>query len=285
MKYQINLLHLKYFCDAMTCSSISEAAKQNYVTQSTVSQAIAKLELCVGVPLIVHSRQKFQFTEEGKIVFDQARHIFKAVQDIQDKINFSKEKVSGSLKFVTTNSLGMSYIAHSYQKMGVEFPEIDISFQLGNLNFIRNALRKGEAEFAIVVYDDSFSEFSKRPIRKGQFGLYQHVNAPFTVIDKGILIDSKLGIHVDALMSFFSDRGEALKIQAELAGWEVVARFTEMNIGVGFLPDYILGNNRYPQLTKYQIDFPSFRYEICAVYNKGVRLSRVASLFLEQCLT
>jgi LysR family transcriptional regulator, carnitine catabolism transcriptional activator len=44
----INLMHLKFFCDAVTFSSISEAAKRNYVTQSAVSQAIAKLEQILG---------------------------------------------------------------------------------------------------------------------------------------------------------------------------------------------------------------------------------------------
>ena len=122
MKPSINLLHLRFFCDAVSCGSISEAAKNNYVTQSAVSQAIAKLEISLGIALLVHTRQKFQVTEEGKIVFEQARYIFKAVQNIHDSIKQNKETITGSLKFVSTNSLGMSFIADIYKKMRVEFP-------------------------------------------------------------------------------------------------------------------------------------------------------------------
>lgn len=272
MKALLNLLHLKYFCDAVVYNSVSEAAKINFVSQSAVSQAIAKLEICLSTSLIAHSRQKFQVTEDGKIVFEQARHIFKSVQDIQEKINQGKETVKGSLKFVSTNSLGMSFIAPSYQKMRHHYPLIEISYQLGNLSFIRNALRKGDAEFAIVVYDSNFIDYSKRLLKKGEFKLYQNASAPLTLIENGLLVDSKSGMHVEELAH--------LKIQAELAGWEVVARFTEMNIGIGFFPDYIL--DRYPSLKVYPLDLPHLEYEIAAIYNKGVKLSRTALTFLEQ---
>lgn len=276
MNPEINLLHLKYFCDSVVYNSVSEAAKINNVTQSAVSQAITKLERSIGASLIVHSRQKYQVTEDGKIVFDQARHIFKAVRDIQEKINLSKETVKGSLKFISTNSLGMSFIASSYQKMREAYPQVEISFQVGNLNLIRNAIRTGEAEFAIVVYDESFLAFNKISLQKGGFSLYQNKEAPLTLFENGVLIDNRAGMCIDLLIQNCN-----LKIQAELAAWEVVARFTDMKIGVGFLPDYILGNHRYPNLIKYPLELPSFEYEICAIYNKGIQLSRPSLAFLE----
>lgn len=285
MNPQINLLHLKYFCDAVIYASISEAAKMNYVTQSAVSQAIAKLEICLGVPILVHTRQKFQVTDEGQIVFEQARHIFKAVQNIYDRINQNREVVTGSLKFVSTNSLGMSFIAHLYKEMQVNYPSIQMSYRLGGLNFIRNALRQGDAEFAIVVYDQNFAQFNKHLLKKGRFHLYHHIEAPHHLIENGILVDDFKGMFVEDLCTSFAQSHDfPLKIQVELAGWEIVARFTEMNIGIGFFPDYIMNNNRYSILKIYPMSIPFFEYEICAIYNKGEKLSRAACTFLDQFL-
>lgn len=283
MKPSINLLHLRFFCDAVSCGSVSEAAKKNYVTQSAVSQAIVKLEISLGISLLVHSRQKFQVTEQGKIVFEQSRTIFKAIEDMQDKINKNNETVTGTLKFVSTNSLGMSFICPSYQAMQINFPQVDIKYQLGNLNFIRNAIRQGDAEFGIVVYDQSFSSFCKQLLKRGRFHLYQNKNAPLTLIENGILVDHQEGMHLDTLREFFFRSGRnRFKVHAELAGWEVVARFTEMNIGIGFFPDYITENHRYQNLKPYPLDLPLFEYEICAIYNKGEQLSRAATTFLDQ---
>lgn len=283
MKNPINLLHLKYFCDAVTHNSISEAAKLNFVSQSAVSQAISKLEICLDVPLVIHTRQKFQIAEEGKIVFEQARHIFKAVENIQECINQDKETITGSVKFASTNSLGMSFIAPSYKKMQMNFPQVDVNFKLGNLGFIRNALRQGDVEFGIVVYDQDFSQFNKRLLKKGKFNLYHNIKSPLSLIEKGILVDNFTGMHVDNLREhFLQTKRSQLQISTELAGWEVVARFTELGIGIGLFPDYITDNNRYPLLKIYPLDIPAFEYEICAIYNKDTMLSRAALSFIDQ---
>lgn len=278
----INLMHLKFFCDAVIYKSVSEAAKMNYVTQSAVSQAISKLERIVGSDLVVHNRQKFQITEEGQIVFDQARYIFKAVQDTFDKVNECKQEITGSVKFVSTHSLVFSYIPYAYQLTKQNIPTLDLSFSMGNLNFIRNALKREEAEFGIVVYDQDFSQYAKHPLKQGRFNLYHTESAPHHLIENGILIDFHEGMYVNDLKEITTKKGTPLKIQAELSGWEAVARFTEMNMGIGFIPDYIAASNRYPSLKVFPQEIPHLEYQICAIYNKDARLSRGASAFLEQ---
>src|SRR5262249_28936785 len=141
-------------------------------------------------------------------------------------------------------------------------------FRLGGLNFIRTALRQGEADFAIVVYDQNFSQFNKISLQKGLFHLYQHCEATYYQIENGILIDHKEGMYVAELQNFFEQTNRPpLKVQAELAGWEVVSRFTEMNIGIGLFPDYLTNNDRYPKIKIYPQDIPALEYEICAIYN------------------
>lgn len=283
MNPQINLVHLKFFCDSVACKSITEAAKNNAVSQSTISQAIAKLEKVLGTNLIANPRQKFQLTAEGEILFEQARHVFKTLHDLQEKIKFNKEKVSGTLKFACTNSLGMSFIAPSYMRMRENVPDVEMNIQLGNLTFIKNALMANEVELAVVVYDPIFSEFNKHSLRRGRFHLYQNFNAPHYLIEKGILVDSRAGMFVEELQDYFQcSLSSPLKIQAALAGWEVVARFTEQNIGVGFFPDYLVANGRYPNFRENPICIPPFEYEIAVVYHKGTSLSKPASAFIEQ---
>jgi len=43
-----NLQHLKYFYDTIRLKGVSQAALENHVSQSAVSQGIAKLEICLG---------------------------------------------------------------------------------------------------------------------------------------------------------------------------------------------------------------------------------------------
>ena len=282
MNPQINLLHLKYFCDAVINQSISEAAKINLVTQSAVSQAIYKLEICLRAKILIHNRQKFQITEEGHILFQQARNVFKAVQEIHDKIANVKSEVRGAVKFVCTNSLAMSFIVPIFKKMQDLYPLVELDMKVGNQNFIRNSLKQKDCEFALVVYDKSYSQFSRVLIRKGFFHLYTHAEAPHDLTKEGVFIDFQEGMFIPELKAHYNRvSGQNLKINAALAGWEIVARCLEKNSGVGFLPDYILAYDRYPHLTALPFDFPDFPYEICAIFNKGEQLSRSAKAFID----
>lgn len=280
MNHLLNIQHLKFFRDAVLYNSISEAAKANFVTQSTVSQGISNLEKSLNIELLVHTRQKFQVTDEGKVVFEQIQHVFKSIHNIYEAISSFKDAITGNLKFVMTTSLGMSFIAPFYKKLQAHLPQVEMKVSLGGLNFIRNSIKQGDVEFGIVVYDDDFSHFSRHLLKKGQFNLYQSISNENGEIEDGVLVDFYEGTYVSELRKHLS-RKASIGIKTELSSWEVVARFTELGLGVGFLPDYIMLNNRYPNVRVYPIKIPSFEYEICAIYNRGEKLSRAASAFIE----
>ncbi|MCB1114419.1 MAG: LysR family transcriptional regulator [Chlamydiia bacterium] len=285
MNHNINLIHLKFFCDVVDYESISEAAKMNYISQSAVSQAIRKLETLFGAELLFQNRQKMQVTDEGKLVYDQANIIFRNVQNLFEKIEQTKDISSGSLHFVTTKSLGMSFLAPLYRSIKQNLPHLNLTFRMGGLNVIRTALRREEAEFAIVVVDHNFDQFDKLLLKKGTLNLYQSVDADPKLIEKGIFIDSGLSLYGAEIKAHLEKLGHLNPIQQELASWDLTARFTDLNLGVGFFPDYILSKDRYPSIEQHPLEIPRFEYEICAIFNKGVKLSRTAQLFLKQFIS
>lgn len=281
MNETINLIHLKFFCDAVLYESISEASKKNYVSQSAVSQAITKLETVFGAQLVFLNRQKLQMTDEGKIVFEQAKNIFSAVKTTFDKVNETKEQLTGTLRFVTTKSLGMSHVAPWYREFKSRYPKVDFVFRMGGLNIIRTALKREEVEFAIVVYNEEFHQFEKYSLQKGVFNLYQSTDLDSEAIQEGVFVCEQDCMYVNELRQYMTGLGYENPIRESIAGWDIAARFTELNVGVSFFPDYVLATNRYPNIIVHPLKIPTYEYEICAIYNKGVKLSRAAKLFLE----
>ena len=277
-----NLYHLIYFHDAVSYGSISEAASANFVTQSAVSQAISKLEAHFGAKLVYYTRQKLHITEEGKIVCEHANHIFKSVQDAYNKVNETKSEKTKVLRFITTKSLGMSFLAPTYKRIQEEMPHVELKFKTGGLNLIHSYLKREEAEFAVVVFDKHFKSFEKISITKGQIGLYQTKDAPSNLIEKGILVDEIEGPYVKDLQDNLKDL--SYFIQQETSSWELTARFIDLGLGVGFIPDYILKHERYPNLVPHSLKIPDYEYEICAIHNKGKTLSQDAHEFIEKLM-
>jgi LysR family transcriptional regulator, carnitine catabolism transcriptional activator len=282
MNPAINLMHLKFFCDAVEYESIAEAAKMNFISASAVSQAISKLEIIFDAQLIFHNRQKLQATDEGEIVFKRASIIFRNVQDIFKEVNQARKEVTGNVKFVTIKSLGMSFIAPLYKQIKENIPQINFKFEMGGVNFIRTSLRREDAEFAIVVNSDDFENYDKRTLKKGVFHLYQAKGASPDLVNKGVLIDNLDGRYVKELITYLEECEHSNSILDTTAGWDLTAHFTHLNVGVGFFPEFLVSHNRYPNIKIHPLKTPKFPYEICAIFNKGVKLSRSAELFLEQ---
>ena len=134
----------------------------------------------------------------------------------------------------------MRPLAPSYQLLRKNIPSINFKFRMGGLNLIRTALKRIESEFAIVVYDHNFDQFEKILLKKGRLQLYQAKDAPSSLIKNGIFVDDVEGLYVKELKSHLEQQGYQNVIQDAIAGWELVARFAQLSIGIGFFPNTIL---------------------------------------------
>lgn len=280
MNSLFNIQHLKFFYDTVHYGSVSEAAKKNFVTQSAVSQGIAKLEKSFKSVLIFREGQKLQLSEEGKILYQQASEIFRAIRETQNKVSQAQERVAGIVHFTSSHSIGLALIPQAYQKLKELYPEVEIRFKMGGANLIRAALKRETVEFALSVDGAMFDQFERRPVLQGMMHLYQPKKAPKKLIEQGIYVDKPDGLHVRELDLQLEER---YPIKSFNAGWEFTANFVNSGMGIGFLPDCIAKSGRYPNLEVHPGFAIAFPYQVSALSCKSRVLSRAAEAFLE-CL-
>lgn len=102
-------IQLKCFISVARTLSFSEAARRNYVSQSTVSRYIKDLEKEFGVKLFERTRREVELTYEGKLLLPYA-------QEIIDTINKAASVVS------RLNSGRGGRLRLAYDAASVEFP-------------------------------------------------------------------------------------------------------------------------------------------------------------------
>ena len=182
---------------------------------------------------------------------------------------------------MTTKSLGMSFFASTYTKIKENLPHIELHFDMSGKNQIRTQLKREQIEFAIVVYDHAnFSQFTKHTIKKGRFNLYQAKSSTLEFQEQELFIDEREGMYIHQLREYLVENDYPLTMK-DIGGWELVAHFTNIGLGIGFFPDYIAAGNRYLNIKPYPLDLP-FEYEIAAIYNKSTKLSRAAHAVIDQ---
>lgn len=83
----MKLTQLEYFCTAVQCKSITQAAKKLYVTQPAISGAIRELEKEFSVTLFSHSRNKMVLTDAGLAFYQRAQVLLTEVETARQELH------------------------------------------------------------------------------------------------------------------------------------------------------------------------------------------------------
>jgi DNA-binding transcriptional LysR family regulator len=167
-KLNLNLIYLKYFCDAVKSGSISAAARLNHVSQSAVSQGISKLESNLGCTLISHQPNRFKITEDGKQLFTHAKQIFKAIETTEDFLSQDCSRIT----FGCTHSFALSCLPKYLKLANTFLPNLRINFRLGQYFNIKDWIKQGTIDFGILLDNDNLSCFERYSIHQGTYRLY-----------------------------------------------------------------------------------------------------------------
>jgi DNA-binding transcriptional LysR family regulator len=273
-KLHLNLIYLKYFCDAVRFSSISVAAKINHVSQSAVSQGINKLEQRLQCLLISHQPNRFKVTEEGKQLFTHAKQVFKAIESTEDFL----AKDGGRITFGCTHSFALSCLPYYLKLASRQFPNLRINFRLGQYYTITDWIKKGTIDFGILLDNDDLSSYERHVIRQGTYRLYvsKKVKDPAAL---PFLLDSEERIETNLLKtSYKAMHGKELPVLMEVSSWSVISRLAEEGLGIGLFPDYIAHEKRdlkpvFPELNP-------MNYTLYALFEKNTSPSMHALKFL-----
>lgn len=276
MKFVPNLTFLLYFFSAGQAKSISVAAKENFVSQSAISQAISKLEIAFGRQLITHEKNKFQLTSEGLILLEKCKAVFQALTEIDDAFHETEGVYKGKFSFACTHSFALSFLPPYLKTLSHLWPNVEPILRLGHTGVIADLVKKGEVDFGIVLDNEDFSTFHTREIYRGHYSLYQAKKISKGFSNRFILSEERREISL--LRQYLVDLDIEINSCMEVSSWEVIASLTEQGLGIGFMPDYMAQKH---SLIPKKYPIPSIDYRILAISSKNRPLPRNAKMFIE----
>ena len=278
-KLPLNLIYLKYFCDAIKYGSITASARENFVSQSAISQGIAVLEKALKTDLITHQTNRFKSTYEGEIIFEKAKKLFHYIQDLEDSLITEEGVVKGCFYFASMHSFALALLPQHLKNVRKKWPNLHANFRLAHTDVIKNMVRKGIVDFGIVLDNDDLSAFECMELYGGEYHLYisrkhaENESLPF------ILSEEQVETNL-LKRSFRKYYGKEMDVLMEVYSWEVIAELTEAGIGIGFFPDYVATKRmKYLKICTHKFD--PLHYKIYAIYLKSKKLSKNIISFLD----
>lgn len=144
---QKELIYVKTIADE---KSISKASRKLFIAQPSLSQAIARVEENLGMPLFNRTSSGLTLTYAGERYYHMATQILKMYEDFEIEISDINNLKTGRIHFGTTNHLGTLALPRILPRFYDICPYIELSIVEDNSQSLDQKLLARKLDFTII---------------------------------------------------------------------------------------------------------------------------------------
>lgn len=170
----------EYLVEIARQRGISRAAEQLFVTQSTLSQYLLKLEAEVGTPLFLRDQGKLTLTDAGRICVAAAEDILRIERTAEASVAALQNR--GQIDLGVTSAWGMALVADLLPEFRRAYPYVTLRMtENRSYRQIKAALRAGRVDLAVmaVTPDDDVPAQGYVHLRQEEIVLVLPADHPF----------------------------------------------------------------------------------------------------------
>jgi DNA-binding transcriptional LysR family regulator len=235
----------KLFIDVVRYSSFSEAAEENGMAQSTVSQAINQLEKEFNTILIDRSRRPWKLTPQGELFSDGCRSLLKQFDDLRKKIMAYPEVSGPILRVGSIYSAGLRHMNMYVKKYRDQRPDVQIELEFLHPDRVVDKLRQGELDIGIISFPKTVRDLNVIPWHEELmvlacdpehlFRTEEEMPPERMAGEKFIAFNRELNIRKQ-VDRFIREAGISVDVVLEFDNIESIKRAVEAGYGISILP-------------------------------------------------
>ncbi|MGA2265588.1 MAG: LysR family transcriptional regulator [Phycisphaerae bacterium] len=241
----MNLEVMKTFCDLVDTGSFSKAAAENYISQSAVSQQLAKLEHELTTQLISRGGGMVAPTEAGKAFYQGAKDILRRYEQLMGEVKSAADAVRGVLRVGTIYSVGFYLLEPYIRKFLQAHPEVNLHVEYTKANRIYAAVVSGEMDLGVVAYPEKHRSIEIIPLAQEELVVVcapkhrlagaKHVTASQISGERFVAFEPNVPTrrHVDRMLKA---QGVKVNVVSEFDNIELLKRAVEIDAGLSILP-------------------------------------------------
>ncbi|WCH47747.1 MULTISPECIES: LysR family transcriptional regulator [Lysinibacillus] len=272
-------------------NSFSSAAKDLYMTQPAVSQAMMQLEKELGTRLFNRTPKGVTLTTEGSLLFEYTNSALGLLDAGEEKLLEFKNLTTGQLKLGVGDTISRFFLMPYLEAFHTMYPNIKLQMLNGTTSEICNFIKSGEVDIGFCNFPIEDSTL--------QLTVCTNIRDIFVCGEKYKTLASKSLSYEDLLKfpliflekksnsrkyveDYLFARGIHIEPEFELGSHDLVLEFARSNLGIAcvtkeFSKDYLQRGLLY-ELTLME-SIPTRSIGMC--YLKTVPLSRAATKFVE----
>lgn len=301
-------LNVEYFTVIVECGSLTKAAEKLFVSQSSLSQYLKRLEGSLGITLFDRSTVPMRLTYAGERYYAFADQWRRMEQDIHKELHDLKHENRGRIRLGIPLWRGACMLPDFFPEFNKNYPGITLELTEGSGRKLEQALLENKIDLAVfnltqAMEDDRlkaetifnepilFAAPNSHPATqkllascsyRGQFPV-----APISVVNEIPLLLSKPGQKSARIVHSFLLKNELHpQILLETDNLTTAINLAAQGMGAAFVPAEGAGTCAHPkELTFFLLDTPDLVWQLAAVYRRGQYLGRLPRLLIDAIKT
>lgn len=240
--YVISKLDLyKIFCRVGKSESFSQAAKDLYMTQPAVSQAIMQLERDLDTRLFNRTPKGVTFTNEGSLLFEYVNSAINLIGVGEEKIQEFKNLTTGELKIGVGDTISKYFLLPYLEAFHNQYPNIKFKIVNGTTLEICSILKSGEVDISICNFPIDDPAFELKPCievqdifvcgKEYKERLSQPVSLDELVKLPLIMLEPKSNSR-KYVEDYMLSKGIKISPEFELGSHDLLLEFAKINLGI-----------------------------------------------------
>lgn len=277
----MDVKYLNYIIAIANNHNMTKAAKELYVSQSSLSQYLTKLEKELGTPLFVRSKGDLSLTEAGELYVEAARKVVAIQRELYERIaESSGENKKRTIRVAATSNWGLRMMSEIIPLYSLQHPNVVIEISEVSLPALRKALVDGTVDVGLAA-DITTEIYSGQAdvLRKEQVLLavprshpFARDYAPGASITKEDILEhfsdpnvffllAKKGASLRMLSdTYFDSFGFKPNTNVETNSISATLRMVSAGIGIAFVAESC--STRYDNVTYYAFNPPLYRLNL-----------------------
>ncbi|UTW61741.1 LysR family transcriptional regulator [bacterium SCSIO 12741] len=243
----MNIQQFQYVLAVVDFKNFELAAEHCFVTQSTLSTMIGRLEDEMGIKIFNRKTKPVSLTKEGEELIIQFRVILKEIDSLKNVVQELKGEVAGELRMGIIPTIAPFLLPLFLKSFAEAFPKVEFIVREMTTADIQKALRNRVLDIGILAIPLEDPDLTELPLYDEPFLIYDCREEPF---DGPISIEE-----LDYSKLFLLQEGHCLRTQVlqicelsnqyttgkqnfefESGSMDSLLRFTKANEGMTIVP-------------------------------------------------
>ena len=143
----------EYIVEIARCKSVTRAAQRLYVSQSTLSQYLLRLENELGTPLFTRTKNELISTDAGQMYVQAAQAILNIQQTLFE--NIAALHNEGSIRLGVSSQWGIQMATEVLPAFREQFPSVTLKIYESHSRQLRAMLLADKLDVAVMAVADA----------------------------------------------------------------------------------------------------------------------------------